>query len=484
MKLRIETASLLLGVGLALPALGAPACPSRPAAPREPAFRLDADSLAVPMESWRGLSVVEVTLDGHGPFRFVLDTGAQGSVIAKSLADSLGFPVVGEAQVGSPIGDQPVPAKVVRIGRLAVGGRLSAEVSCVALDLPMGGPTTHLGVLSPTEFPGLLVTWDFARRRVQFQRGALPAPDGAHIFSYEGEPLPTVPVEVADRRMLMHVDTGSAGGLTLPAALQDSLPLAGPPVEGRLARTVNREMRLLDARLAGTVVVGSHTLANPTIELNPLARVANIGSQVLKDFTITLDARQQRIRLQPAGAPEASDAVGAHDATRPPPAAAGAKPGAAELAAIAPGLVNAMIPLPGVATAGMPQAEHYAALARAGYRTVVDLCLPEEPRGYDEPRAVRAAGLEYVAIPFTRTTMGAAQVDEFRRVMGEPARRPSLVHCAGATRVGGIMLPYLVLDQRMTEEEALALARQIGLRSPELEAAGLEYVRARHGETR
>jgi len=54
-----------------------------------------------------------------------------------------------------------------------------------------------------------------------------------------------------------------------------------------------------------------------------------------------------------------------------------------------------MIPLAGVATAGLPREAEFAAFARAGYRTVVDLCMPGEPRGYDEAQVVRAAGLDY-----------------------------------------------------------------------------------------
>lgn len=46
------------------------------------------------------------------------------------------------------------------------------------------------------------------------------------------------------------------------------------------------------------------------------------------------------------------------------------------------------------------------------------------------------------------------------------------------------MLPYLVLDEGMTEAEALALARKIGLRSPEMLTAGLKYVKAQRGRTK
>jgi protein tyrosine phosphatase (PTP) superfamily phosphohydrolase (DUF442 family) len=91
---------------------------------------------------------------------------------------------------------------------------------------------------------------------------------------------------------------------------------------------------------------------------------------------------------------------------------------------------------------------------------------------------VRTAGLEYVSIPFLRITLAPEHIVAFRRVMNDPQRRPVLIHCVAANRVGGILLPWLILDQGLAEDDALALAMKVGLRSPELLTAALEYVRA------
>ena len=303
MDRRIAIAWVIVCIGVTLPAGDAPAQEPHRAELPAATVRFDGDSLAVPMESWQGRSMVQVTLDGRGPFPFVLDTGAQGSVITKALADSLRLPVTGEAQLGSPFGGKPLPAKIVRVERLAVGRALEASFYCVAAEMPMPGQRPLWGVLSARQFPGLLVTWDFAHRRIVFRRGSLPAPDGRQVFSYEADPLPTVPIEIAGRRPRVHVDTGSAGGLMLPAAWRDSLPLAGPPVEGRTARTVDREVKVLDAKLAGKVVVAGREFTDPELVLNPAARTGNIGGLLLRDFEVTLDAQHKRIRLRPTPAP-------------------------------------------------------------------------------------------------------------------------------------------------------------------------------------
>ena len=141
---------------------------------------------------------------------------------------------------------------------------------------------------------------------------------------------------------------------------------------------------------------------------------------------------------------------------------------------------NAACPLPGVATAGQPSAAAWPRLAEAGYRTVVDLRAPEEPRGHDEPASVRAAGMAYVAIPVSHPTLGDAEFDSFREVVRAPERRPIFVHCATSNRVGALLLPYFALDQEMPLSDATRLAHAAGLRNPDLQNIAVDYAR-RHG---
>jgi uncharacterized protein (TIGR01244 family) len=152
---------------------------------------------------------------------------------------------------------------------------------------------------------------------------------------------------------------------------------------------------------------------------------------------------------------------------------------APDINAVAPGIPNARCPLPGVATAGQPQADHFRQVAEAGYRAVIDLRAPDEPRGFDEAAVVRAAGLRYENIPVSGT-FGDAEVDRFRAVLRDPANRPALVHCGSANRVGALLIPYLVLDEGRTTDEAVRLAREVGLRSQPLADAALAYAR-QHG---
>lgn len=134
-------------------------------------------------------------------------------------------------------------------------------------------------------------------------------------------------------------------------------------------------------------------------------------------------------------------------------------------------------PVQGVATAGQPDAAAWAELARAGFKSVVDLREPAEPRGHDEAGEIARAGLEYLALPVGHESLGDRQFDAIRSFVRDPAHRPVLVHCATANRVGALLLPYFVLDEHKTVEEARKLAIEVGMRSPDYSQLALDYVR-------
>lgn len=169
----------------------------------------------------------------------------------------------------------------------------------------------------------------------------------------------------------------------------------------------------------------------------------------------------------------------AHAATHSRSAAAASTPDSAAVVALLRGTTNAACPLPGVATGGQPDSARFAALAAAGFRTVIDNRHPDEPHGFDEPAAARAAGLEYVSLPVSLPTLADSTFDRFRAIMTDPRRTPVLVHCQSGNRVGALMVPWLVLDRGWEVERALGSARAGGLRTPALEAKALDYIKRR-----
>lgn len=139
-------------------------------------------------------------------------------------------------------------------------------------------------------------------------------------------------------------------------------------------------------------------------------------------------------------------------------------------------LPNGRSPLPGVITAGQPDAAEMAHLAESGVKLVIDLRAPAEQRGFDEQAAVKAAGMTYRNIPVTPAALGSSEFDEFRKLLRDKEQKPVLVHCGTANRVGALLIPYLMVDEKRSRDEALQIAKQVGLRSDDLTRAALAYV--------
>jgi protein tyrosine phosphatase (PTP) superfamily phosphohydrolase (DUF442 family) len=141
------------------------------------------------------------------------------------------------------------------------------------------------------------------------------------------------------------------------------------------------------------------------------------------------------------------------------------------------GVPNACQLLTTVVTGGQPSAAHMAGFKAAGGQVVLDLRDPMEPRPLDEAASVAALGMEYVNVPVGAGTLTDATLDRVLGVLRQAGDRLVMVHCASGNRVGGALLPYLMLDQGLEEEDAVGQAMRVGLRSAELLEWGLDYTR-------
>lgn len=141
------------------------------------------------------------------------------------------------------------------------------------------------------------------------------------------------------------------------------------------------------------------------------------------------------------------------------------------------GVVNACLLTPGVAGGGQPAAANLAALGAGGGGIVLDLRDPMEPRPFDESQVSRAAGLEYVNIPVTPHTQDDATLERILDVLRGAGDRTVFVHCGSGNRVGGALIPWLILDQGFEEEDAVNQAMRVGLRSADLMEWGLDFAR-------
>src|SRR4051812_30471030 len=124
------------------------------------------ESYAIPFEqSPRGAILVEVRLNGRGPFKLLLDTGSSHSAICSDLANALGLVPVSRAVVTSPIGEHV--RTIVRLDRLEIGPTVTSNVLASVIPAEAASRTRGFqGLIGQDVLATKRYTIDFRGRRV------------------------------------------------------------------------------------------------------------------------------------------------------------------------------------------------------------------------------------------------------------------------------------------------------------------------------
>lgn len=301
MSKKLATAILVVAIALS------PAAEAQvhvgPQVPVPARIKIPGDGVTFPMQDMGGRPVVDLKINGKGPYRFILDTGAVTTVVSDELSRELSLTPPAGVQVAS-VGGGPAPA-IVSIHDVRIGDAALEDV--IAAAMPLGsllkGENAPRGVLSAACFPGYLLTYDYPAKQILIKKGALASADSKSIFQYtEDQVLPTVPVRIAGHDTQVHLDTGSAFGLTLPVKFLAELPLASQPKEAGTVRTGGGEFPVSIARVNGAIELGKYKLGLDEVRFSdvrpgPDPAVGNIGYGVLRDFVVTLDSKNRRIQL-------------------------------------------------------------------------------------------------------------------------------------------------------------------------------------------
>ncbi len=278
-------------------------------APGPQRTELHKPTVSVSMDDWGGRPVVEARVNGQGPFKLLIDTGTTfPAVLNNALVKNLKLAESGTRKLQT----EDETLETVEIGTLAIGEAKFSSFPAICSDVGGCMPAdSHgiVGILGLPLFQDCLLTLDFPKRRVRLESGTLPPPDGETI-EYSGEEKHdygvTVTLSAAGVPVKAHLDTGSPALVTVLNKLQKELPLKGKPRVVGKARTPQGEAVVRSAMLDGTLKLGKHEWDKPRInfaDLGPMLTydAGNIGSRLLKDFAVTLDQKNHRVRFRRGG---------------------------------------------------------------------------------------------------------------------------------------------------------------------------------------
>jgi len=293
------------------PAIGDTDFAAPPPPPPDFTFLSRTRQTALPFRFVNNHIYVDVKLNGR-VFPMLVDTGA-ANVMTPTTARRLGLRPVGDARVWGA-GDMSEAAAFTRVNTMAVGGiqfrnQLFAVVPLEALSEIEGVP--FHGMIGYELFKRAVGKIDYEARILSLTHPAVwNASDAgtAVPFVFNGT-VPEIEGDIDGIAASFDVDTGSrmSVGLHSPFVLRHGLRARfrpsieavtgwglGGPSQGTVARV--KRLRLGPIAVDGVVVDMSRQTQGVLSHAVP---AGNIGSGLLRRFTITLDYQRQRIHFAP-----------------------------------------------------------------------------------------------------------------------------------------------------------------------------------------
>ncbi len=269
--------------------------------------------------------LVPVMLNGRGPFGFVVDTGANRSVVATEVATACGLPSAGRADVHGIAGAEPADLAGVR--RLAVGSVVSSGLTLPILPRAQLGADGLLGV---DILKGRRMSLAFDQNRFEISTSGQGAELGEGTNSrirpynapipvsaaYRNGQLVILDAQVADVRVSAFIDSGAqvtVGNIALRDAVVRTHPDFGPrlapvPLISATGQTARGEFAPLPRLRLGGMQIDSVLGIFAQLHIFDLWNLNDrpailIGVDVLRHFDdVTLDFGRRVVVFTPAPA--------------------------------------------------------------------------------------------------------------------------------------------------------------------------------------
>jgi predicted aspartyl protease len=273
--------------------------------------------IEAPFDFDRNEILLQVKVNGKGPFRMMLDTGADPSAIDLATAREIGLKLAPTGRQGSGGGSGINLSYETELPLVEVGGLAARNLTAVAIDLSnisqrWGKPIQ--GVLGHSLLHNRVIQIDYPKQVVRFYakspfskvtNQANTSTRTVLSFRYANNVL-VDDVWVNGKRVVAELDTGSDGTFKLTPAAVTYLGLEGEVSKAQATKSVgfNGIAENSEGKV-GNVTIGGISIEAPIVIFfgkgtgrDNKAWGINIGNAFLKDFVLTIDYRSKLIVLE------------------------------------------------------------------------------------------------------------------------------------------------------------------------------------------
>jgi predicted aspartyl protease len=291
----------LVGSAMSLFALGTNGCIQTASAGKPLSACRAADPSAsvhlihLPFDVIDGRIYVSARVNGDGPFRFAIDTGASGIGRADaSLVSKLGLNVHGEGSTSD--GVSIASAKLVTLKTLELGGLKRENVEVITRDYAsrMSKDAAFAGIIGREFFADGLLEIDYPARTLRFSRDRAVSSSDDGALPYER--AFRVPVTINGIAVTGNLDTGANVAFVLPQTLFDKVSDSTliPAGQGTLT---NSTVDMYRATVSGPFEIGAIRAHNIEVRVSERFPELLVGAHFLQNYRLLIDQRSGHVAI-------------------------------------------------------------------------------------------------------------------------------------------------------------------------------------------
>ncbi len=254
-------------------------------------------AMRVPFDLVDGRIYVQARVNGQGPFRFAVDTGASGLARADArLVSALKLPVHGTDTNSD--GMKAAEVDTVRFDTLQLGTLGRSGVEAITRDYRSHSSPEGAfdGILAREFFADGLLVIDYPARVLTFSRAQSLSPGDKGALAYQR--AFRVPVSIGTLRVEGNLDTGANVGIVVPKSLYDRLD-AGPLQAAGRGQLANGAIETWRTTVHGPLRIGGLAISDMEARVSERYPELLVGAHALQQSVLVIDQRSMRLAVCP-----------------------------------------------------------------------------------------------------------------------------------------------------------------------------------------